>query len=351
MALSPLEAIRAKLKEQENRSSGTRSTLDNTIYPQWNIKEGTDSLLRLLPDGDENNTFFWVERAMINLPFEGVMGQADNKQVSVRVPCMDMYGKPDPILTEIRPWWDDPSLKPKASIYWKKRSYLFQGFVVEDGLKEENPPENPIRRFVITPQIFQIIRSALVDPELDYMPTDFVNGLDFRICKTMKGKYADYSTSKWSRRSRPLTDMELDAIEKFGLFDLSSFLPKEPTAIEQQVIKEMFEASVNGEAFDLNKWGQYYKPYGISETVAAEEAASKSAPVAKTTPAAAPAPVAKAAAPVQEAVQEEVKEELPWEEDAPVAEAPVVAPATPVGTGSDRAADILAMIRNRNTAQ
>lgn len=344
--MTPLEAIRQKLKEQDNRSSGNRTQLDNTIYPQWNIKEGTDSLLRFLPDGDENNTFFWVERAMINLPFEGVVGQADNKQVSVRVPCMEMYGKTDQILTEIRPWWDDETLKSKASIYWKKRSYLFQGFVVEDGLKEQSPPENPIRRFVITPQIFQIIRAALVDPELDHLPTDFINGLDFRICKTMKGKYADYATSKWSRRSRPLSDQELDAIEKFGLFDLKSFLPKEPTDIELQVIKEMFEASVNGEPFNLEKWGMYYKPFGLGKDDAvAAESASASAPVSKPVTVSKPAP-----APKSEPAASEETDELPWE-DAPVAEAPVVTESKPVASGNDRAADILAMIRNRNTAQ
>jgi len=34
------------------------------------------------------------------------------------------------------------------------------------------------------------------------LPTDFLKGLDFRIAKTSKGGFADYSTSKWSRRER-----------------------------------------------------------------------------------------------------------------------------------------------------
>ncbi len=58
--------------------------------------------------------------------------------------------------------------------YWKKRSYIFQGYVVEDGLKEENRPENANRRFIIGPQIFQLIRGALLDPEMDDLPTDAV---------------------------------------------------------------------------------------------------------------------------------------------------------------------------------
>ena len=39
--MASLAEIRAKLKEQENRSSGTSSGGgDNSIYPFWNIKEG-----------------------------------------------------------------------------------------------------------------------------------------------------------------------------------------------------------------------------------------------------------------------------------------------------------------------
>jgi hypothetical protein len=334
MALSPLEAIRAKLKEQTTRGqSGGTSGYDTAVYPVWNLKEGIDSLIRFLPDADRDNTFFWVERSMINIPFPGVKGQTDNREVIVKVPCMDMYNEPDPILNEIRPWWNDPDLKATASIYWKKRSYFFQGFVVEDGLKEENPPENPIRRFMITPQIFQLIKSSLLDPELESMPTETVNGIDFRISKTQKGKYADYSTSKWSRRSRPLSEYELAAIEKYGLFNLRDFLPKKPTLEEQALIKEMFEASVNGEAYDLDRWGQYYKPFGVGDS---EDGAS--APASTSTRSTIRPPVSAVPTPAPTASDDE---DMPWEDQPSVSE--------PTTSSATKAEDILAIIRNRKT--
>jgi len=262
--MASLAEIRAKLREQETKSSGNQGGGDNGIYPFWNLKEGQEALVRFLPDGDPNNTFFWVERAMIKLPFNGVKGETDSRSVQIQVPCVEMWGETCPVLSEVRGWFKDKSLEDMGRKYWKKKSYLFQGLVVEDPIKEDATPENPIRRLIIGPQIFQIVRAALLDPEIEDLPTDYAHGLDFRIAKTSKGGYADYSTSKWGRRERALSNSDVEAINKNGLFNLKDFLPKKPTDVELKVIKEMFEASVDGEAFDAERWGQYYRPSGMS---------------------------------------------------------------------------------------
>ena len=80
-------------------------------------------------------------------------------------------------------------------------------------------PENPIRRFVIGPQIFKLLKSALMDPDMENLPTDYDAGTDFRLVKTQKGQYADYSTSNWARKERSLNESERQAIETNGLFD------------------------------------------------------------------------------------------------------------------------------------
>jgi hypothetical protein len=330
--MASLAEIRAKLKEQESRGSdnNTRSGGDNSIYPFWNLKEGQESLIRFLPDANPDNTFFWVERAMIKLPFAGIKGDTDNKQVQVQVPCVEMYndGSVCPILSEVRGWFKDKSLEDMGRKYWKKRSYIFQGFVAEDGLKEENRAENPIRRFIIGPQIFQLIRAALLDPDMDNLPTDYLHGVDFRMKKGSKGGYADYSTSTWARRERPLSDAEQEAIKAYGLFSLKDFLPKKPTDVELKVMKEMFEASVDGEPYDMERWGQYFKPAGMGQATGDPNKSTASR--------------AAVAAPAQAA-----EEDAPWEEPASTKPAPV-AEAKPAATGG-RAEDILAMIRNRKT--
>jgi hypothetical protein len=322
--MATLAEIRAKLKASENKGSdNNRTGGDNSIYAFWNLKEGDESVLRFLPDGNADNTFFWVERAMIKLPFAGIKGESESKQTIVQVPCVEMYGDTCPILSEVRAWFKDPALEDMGRKYWKKRSYIFQGFVVEDGLKEKETATNPIRRFIIGPQIFTSIRAALVDPELEDLPTDYVHGIDYRMKKGSKGGYADYSTSSWGRRERPLSDDEQAAIKQHGLFNLNDFLPKKPSEIELKVMKEMFEASVDGEPYDMERWGQYFKPAGMSQNTGDPQKAS--------TPKAAPAPTPAASDDF---------------DDEPAAKVTPAPQAESTG-GDSRAQDILAMIRNR----
>jgi hypothetical protein len=323
--MASLAEIRAKLKAQETRSERGTSGGDNAIYPHWHIPEGSTAVLRFLPDADTNNTFFWMERQMIRLPFSGIKGDMNSKPVTIQVPCVEMWNETCPILSEVRVWFKDKSLEEMGRKYWKKRSYIFQGFVTENPLVDDTSPENPIRRFVISPSIFNLVKDALMDPDIQEMPTDYTAGLDFRVTKTTKGQYADYSTSKWSRKETALDATQMAAVDSFGLHNLADFLPKQPSEVELQAIKEMFEASVDGQPYDTERWGQYYRPYGVSIPDA------PTAPVAVAAPVAAPTPVA----PVAEA--------------APVA-APVTAPAPVVeapAEGGKSAEDILAMIRSR----
>jgi hypothetical protein len=106
------------------------------------------------------------------------------------------------------------------------------------------------------------------------------------------------------------------------LFNLSDFLPKKPGDVELKVMQEMFEASVDGEAFDMDRWGQYFRPAGMAQRTGDPVAPAASTPAP--TPAAAPAPVAEA---------------------APVATPAPAAEAAPAEGGN--AQDILAMIRSR----
>jgi len=255
----------------------------------------------------------------------------------VQVPCVEMW-EPNscPILAEVRTWFKDKSLEEMGRKYWKKRSYIFQGVVRENPLSDDVTPENPIRKFIIGPQLFTLIKSALMDPELEELPTDYMRGLDFRITKTSKGGYADYNTSKWARKESALTEAEQTAVEAHGLFDLSTFLPKKPTDVELRVIKEMFEASVDGQPYDPDRWGQYYRPAGLQAPAGSTSGAAH-------TDEDAPAP--RAAAPVV-AKPAVANDNPPFDvEDAPAATAPVQATAKP----AQKAEDILAMIRARQS--
>jgi len=253
--------------------------------------------------------------------------------VQVQVPCVEMWGESCPILAEVRTWFKDKSLEEMGRKYWKKRSYVFQGFVRENPISEDKTPENPIRRFIIGPQIFATIKSALMDPELEELPTDMLRGLDFRVAKTSKGGFADYNTSKWSRKESALTEAEQAAVEQYGLFDLSTFLPKKPTDVELKVMKEMFEASVDGQPYDVERWGAYFRPAGVqapASTAGGTGGATSSVGSVPTT----------VAAPTATATHDDV----PFDTDEAVP-----TPTVPVAENkpAQKAEDILAMIRAR----
>lgn len=333
--MATLDEIRSKLLAQNSKAEGgnNRTGGDNSMYPFWNVPEGGSSMIRFLPDGDPNNTFFWAERLVIKLPFQGVKGEHD-REVLVQVPCMEMYGETCPILAETRPWWKDDSLQALARKYWKKKSYLFQGFVVQSGFEEKETPENPIRRFMINTSIFDIIKASLMNPEMEDLPTDYVAGRDFKLVKTTKGGFANYSTSNWSFKTRSLSPEEAGAIETHGLNNLKDFLPAKPTAEQLEAIKEMFQASVNDEAYDPARWSQFYKPSGYNggsnTTYSTPAQTAAPAPAAPAAPAADPFAAlqrAQAATPV---------------EDTYVAPA---APARPAGTPD--ASEILRRIKEK----
>jgi hypothetical protein len=335
--MATLAEIRAKLKEQENRTAGgNMAPGDSAIYPFWNIKEGETATMRFLPDGNETNDFFWVERLMIKLPFAGVKGETDSRPVQVQVPCMEMYGESCGILGEVRGWFKDASLEDMGRKYWKKRSYIMQGFVTDNPLQEDTTPENPIRRFIIGPQIFQIIKQSLLDPDMEDLPTDYTNGIDFRLHKGSKGGYADYGTSNWARRERPLSDAEMNAINTHGLFNLNDFLPKKPGEVEVKVMQEMFEASVDGEPYDPDRWSNYFRPAGMTARTGDPTQAASSRATA--TSQSAPAP------------SKSEDDDIPFKSNEEAAQESAPAPAAepaPAPAAGGGAQDILAMIRAR----
>ena len=95
------------------------------------------------------------------------------------------------------------------------------------------------------------------------------------------------------------------------------------------MIKEMFEASVDGQPFDSERWGQYYRPAGMSAPVGAAVAdVDEDTSVAK--------PAVKASAVKAPAATD-------FDDEPSAASAPVSKPAE----GNKKAEDILAMIRAR----
>ena len=279
--MSSLDEIRAKLNKTKN-SNAPSSYASGDIYPFWNADNDTTTVLRFLPDADTNNTFFWRERQMIKIPFASVEGHPELDNVIVEVPCVEMYGKENkcPILTETRPWWKTDK-EELARRYWPAKTYIYQGFVREGHIDEQEAPENPIRRFVVAKSIHKIIEASLLDPEMENTPISYDHGTDFKITKKKDGTYASYGTSGFARRESSLTVDEREAIEQYGLFDLSGFLPRKPAQDDLDVIYDMFEESLKeGDSVYRLEWASKYRPKRVDLNLSAGSGTDTPAPSA-----------------------------------------------------------------------
>jgi len=274
MALNIPRLDMTKLREAA-AAAGNRKSSGNAegYYPFTKTPHGplpdksARTILRFLPDGNPANTKgWWSEQWHHRLEFVGIVGQDLSKKCEVKIPSLFNFNEEvDPIMAYINEegWWKDEQLKEVARKYWKKSSLLMQFFVVRDGVGEQNKPENPIRRATFSGKVADMVRGILSNSGLEYSPTDPDHGRDFFVF-TAKGSFGnDYNGSQYDLSERPLNAEELAAIEKHGLPNLSSFAPKRPEGKAAEAIMEMFVASLNQEPYDPERWGKFYRPFGV----------------------------------------------------------------------------------------
>ena len=106
--------------------------------------------------------------------------------------------------------------------------------------------------------------------------------------------------------------------------DLKGFLPPKPDANTLKIIHEMFEASVDGQQYDVEKWGNYYRPWGVDKP---EGSVNVVTPVADVS----------------------TVGDSPFETPSGATEV-ITEPAVTAPASNDKAADILAQIRARQNA-
>ena len=99
-------------------------------------------------------------------------------------------------------------------------------------------------------------------------------------------------------------------------------------------MKEMFESSVNGEPYDTEKFGNYFKPAGMSQATGDPNKQTIMATAETVTP------------PVEPKPQGEV---VFQPEETPAA--PAETQSAPTSESSSKAEDILKLIRERKQAQ
>lgn len=242
MTLS-IEQLRANFKSSDNEGQSR----PNNYYPFWNIPEGSQAVLRFLPDANENNPLgFVVEKVMHNLVVNG-----EKKSV----PCLKQYaeeGNECPVCNVSSAYYKDND-KANGKKYWRKKQHLAQVLVVEDPLPPNTETgethEGKVRFVALGFQLFNIIKDAFESGELDEAPFAYKGGTNFIVKKTKQGDYPSYALSKFTRRSTDLTEDEIALVED-AMVDLSTLLPKNPGRAK---VEGMLEAALTGASYEEKK--------------------------------------------------------------------------------------------------
>jgi hypothetical protein len=231
-----LEKLKAAFKKNENEGTSR----PNNYYPFWNIPDGSQAIVRFLPDANKDNPMgFMVEKLMHTLTING-----ENKSV----PCLKMYGEECPICKVSSAFYKEDD-KVNGKKYWRKKQHLAQVLVVEDPLPPDETTgethEGKVRFVALGFQLFNIIKDAFESGELDEVPFAFEGGTNFIIKKTKQGDYPSYALSKFARRSTDLSDDEIASVRD-QMVDLSTLIPQ---SLGVEKVESMLEAALTGATY------------------------------------------------------------------------------------------------------
>lgn len=285
MTLS-LQEMRAKMERRDSSNIQNQSG-NSDIFKFGDLKPGDEVRIRFIEDADSTNSFFWRERHTRTLKFNSLLlpnGETMVKDTFVSVPAFNLKSNEtslddlpaeylyksteDVIQQKIKGLWIDGDKTSQAlyNKFGKKVTYLFQGFIHTPGYEQK------LYRFLITKDLFNLIKTFMNDSEIEDVPCSVQNGRDFILKVSEKNavingsnvKIKDYVTqSKWSSRVTPLTQEELRYIGEHGAFDLKKFLPKKPSVEQEEIMLAMYNASYDGLPYDIKNWASTFRPDNI----------------------------------------------------------------------------------------
>lgn len=225
---------------------------------------GTHATVRFLPRLGHENGLPGRTAWYIQLPFEGGIINSDNdtdEPASVRVISQKTFGLNEYIVDATKWAWNGSADEKEkiAKPYWHRPAHLYGCLVCNLPFVEPTVIDNPVRILSVGKQLQdQIVSTGLSNVEMEYAVVDFDHGRDFTIKKSQTGgQWANYTSSSFGFRERPLSKAERDNIEQFGLPDLEAEIGGPYDADTLAMVKAMFHASLAGEAFDAKAFPKF----------------------------------------------------------------------------------------------
>jgi hypothetical protein len=201
---------------------------NSSRYPFWNMKIDENSVVRFLPDKNEDNPWFLIEYHSHELMIDG-------KKRSI--PCLKQYGDNDcPMCKRSQDFFTKEgkdSVRGKA--LYRKRSWLGQVLVVKDPLPADPETgennEGLYRHVSLGAQIYDALVNAIKEGDVENAPQAYEDGTNFIIRKTKsesKGKeFAEYIRSKFEKYPSELSPEVVEYVED-NIVDLEELRPSKP---------------------------------------------------------------------------------------------------------------------------
>lgn len=214
MSKARLEALRDRFTKKTTSSGGNQNW--KLFYQFWKMPDESTAIVRLLPDGDEENPDgFFVKNLTHTLYVNG------EKKV---VPCLKMYNKTCPCCeASTRFYAEDKAQGIEDSVlgkkYYRKLSYISQVLVIESPIDHDT--EQLVKLIDYGPSIHRKIVDGFASGDLDDSPDDMDNGYNFRIRKTKPPghKWANYDLSSFAPKSTPIDESIRSQITLLNLKD------------------------------------------------------------------------------------------------------------------------------------
>lgn len=218
MAKPSIAELRAFLEEK--KASNRRMSYNPDIYPFWNMNDGQEATVRILP-GEGNDIWPFVELKEHRLAING------RQEV---ITCPSTVGDPCPICELSREYYSaegDDSADGK--FYYRNRVHLAKALIIDDPLpanpETEETYEGKTTTLRIGYQLMSKIEESISQMDNDeQLPWDLENGLDFIIKVIMNGDRKKYDLgSRFARRASAIPAKYIDGVE---IIDLETLIPE-----------------------------------------------------------------------------------------------------------------------------
>lgn len=218
--------IKKRLAEQKAKKTSFKLSVSKDFFPFWNMADGEEAVVRLLPDINPDNLFpYYRDKLDHKLSIDG------HDKTIVCPKTFDQTAD-CPICERSQRYYRENN-KERGAYYWRNKNSMVRLLIMKSPLKvndENGEPLDYVGRVCTSQFGYQLMQAidnqlaSFTDDELP--PWSLDGGYDLTIKKTPQSSgYATYAYSSFAKRPTTIPKELLDTIE---FIDFRDLLPENP---------------------------------------------------------------------------------------------------------------------------